>query len=257
LQLIGDHASFGFMQGVMNLAGTRSVVLNVMLSSASLTLLATTFSPLPGLGVEFVAVSLGIFVVASLPVLFFVGRHLETAHFGPANVVTLLRLALTAMLLALVIAPASTALLWLCIGVATVTLLLDGLDGRLARKYGSSSRFGARFDMEVDAVLICVLALLAWHFERAGIWVLAAGLFRYAFVGAAMLLPWLRAALPPSTRRKTVCILQSTTLLICMGPIIPVPLAPWVAAAGIALLTWSFALDVLWLYEHRDRGVQA
>ena len=43
------------------------------------------------------------------------------------------------------------------------TVLLDGVDGRLARKYGASSRFGARFDMEVDAVLICVLALLAWR----------------------------------------------------------------------------------------------
>ena len=240
----------------MNLAGTRSLVLNVFFSSATLALLATTFSPLPGLGVEFVAVSLSIFVAASLPLLFFFGRHLETTRFGPANGVTLLRLALTAMLLALVIAPASTALLWVCIGVATVTLLLDGLDGRLARKYGSS-RFGARFDMEVDAVLICVLALLAWHFERAGVWVLSAGLLRYAFVGAALVLPWLRAALPPSTRRQTVCILQSTTLLICMGPIIPESLAPWVAAAGIALLTWSFALDVLWLHEHRQRGLQA
>jgi phosphatidylglycerophosphate synthase len=232
-------------------------MLNVLLSCTLLVLFAASFSPLPGLGPEFIVASLGIFVVASLPLPFLAYRHLETASFGPANGVTLLRLALTAMLLALLIAPVSTALLWLCIGVATATLLLDGLDGRLARKYGSSSRFGARFDMEVDALLICVLALLAWHFERAGIWVLAAGLLRYLFVGAAMFLPWLRAALPPSVRRKTVCILQSTTLLICMGPIIPMPLAPWVAAAGIALLVWSFALDVLWLYARHRRVVHA
>lgn len=241
----------------MNPAGTRSLMLNVLLSCALLALLAATFSPLPGLGIDFVAISLGIFIAASLPLLFFAWRHLESTSFGPANGVTLLRLALTAMLLALTIAPAGTALLWLCIGVATATLLLDGLDGRLARKYGSSSPFGARFDMEVDAILICVLALLAWHFERAGVWVLTAGLLRYVFVGAATILPWLRAALPPSIRRKTVCILQSITLLVCMGPIIPAVLAPWIAAGGIALLTWSFAIDVLWLYERQHRGVRA
>jgi phosphatidylglycerophosphate synthase len=155
------------------------------------------------------------------------------------------------MLSALVLTPVSAASLWFCIVTATCALLLDGVDGTLARRAGISSRFGARFDMEVDALLIGVLALLAWHFERAGVWVLAAGLLRYAFVAAAWVIPWLRASLPPSLRRKTICIVQSTALLICMGPIVPQELAPWAAAAGVALLAYSFAVDVFWLYGHR------
>ena len=141
--------------------------------------------------------------------------------------------------------------------IATTTLLLDGVDGRLARRFDTSSRFGARFDMEVDALLICVLALLAWHFERAGIWVLAAGLLRYIFVAAAVVIPWMREELPESLRRKTVCILQSTLLLVCMGPIIRADFAPWIAASGVALLVWSFALDIAWLFTHQRRGVQS
>jgi phosphatidylglycerophosphate synthase len=198
-----------------------------------------------------------LFMVAVLPLVLLARRHLDLPSFGPANAVTLLRLALTAMLSALLFVPVSDAALWFCIGVATCTLLLDGVDGRLARRLAAQSRFGARFDMEVDAVLVLVLALLTWHFDRAGIWVLAAGALRYLFVAAATALPWLRAQLPSSLRRKTICIVQSTTLLICLGPIIPIELAHWVAAAGVALLSWSFATDTVWLYRQRNSEVRA
>jgi phosphatidylglycerophosphate synthase len=228
-----------------------------MLTGVVLALLAAAFSRLPGLGIEFVAASIGLFAAACVLLLFLALRHLDAKRFGAANGVTLLRLALTAMLSALLLARVETALLWLCIGVATAVLLLDGVDGKLARRYGMSSRFGARFDMEVDALLILVLALLAWHFERAGIWVLFAGLLRYMFVGAAAVIPWMRATLPPSLRRKTVCIVQSAALLVCMGPIIPAELGIWVAAAGVALLAWSFAVDVFWLYARHRSEIHA
>lgn len=242
------------MREVTTAVPDRSLISSVVVSSGLLALLAGFFAWLPGLGIRFVAVSLGLFVVASLPLLILARRHLDTQTFGIANGVTLFRLALTAMLCALLLAPTHPVSLWLCIGIATTTLLLDGVDGRLARRFDTSSRFGARFDMEVDALLICVLALLAWHFERAGIWVLTAGLLRYIFVAAAVVVPWMRAELPESLRRKTVCILQSTLLLVCMGPIIKADFAPWIAACGVALLVWSFALDIAWLFTHQRRG---
>ena len=173
------------MQGAINPTWARSLLLSAFLSSAVLVSLAAAFSRLPGLGSEFVVTSLGLFAVAIVPLMYFAWQHFDARRFGAANSVTMLRLALTALLSALLIAPVQTVFLWVCIGVATTILLLDGVDGKLARKYGTSSRFGARFDMEVDAILICVLALLAWHFERAGVWVLAAGVLRYAFVAAA------------------------------------------------------------------------
>ena len=43
---------------------------------------------------------------------------------------------------------------------------LDGVDGWLARRSGIASAFGARFDMEIDALLILVLAVLAWRSAR-------------------------------------------------------------------------------------------
>ena len=229
----------------------RSLRNSLLVSGAALVLLSVVAGLLSGAGTSFVVTSLLGFTFAGVLLARFAQRHLTAEHFGFANTVTVVRLALTALLAALLLVPASNAALWVCIVTATTALLLDGLDGRLARRYAEQSQFGARFDMEVDALLILVLAMLAWHFGRAGIWVLTAGLLRYAFVAAAHVFPWLRASLPDSTRRKTVCILQSTTLLVCMGPIIPMTIAPWVAAAGVALLSWSFFVDTAWLYRRR------
>lgn len=245
------------MQRPVQSAFVLSVAGNIVFSTSVLAGIAVLLGKLPGLGAQYVAASIGVFMLALVPIVILVSRHLHAARFGAANGVTLLRLALTASLAGLFIAPVQPTFVWICIGVATATLLLDGVDGKLARRYGQSSQFGARFDMEVDALLVLVLALLVWHFERAGIWVLAAGLLRYVFVAAAHVLPWLRDELPASTRRKTICILQLTSLLICLGPIIPPGPATIVAAAGVGSLAWSFALDIGWLYRHQRTAISA
>lgn len=180
------------------------------------------------------------------------GRHPQP-RFGAANRVTLCRLALAALLAALLGEPvprppletaAALPAAWLIVVAATLTALLDAVDGPLARRSGMASDFGARFDMETDAAFTLVLCALVLQAGQAGPWVLAAGLMRYAFVAAARAWPWLSAPLPPSRRRQTVCVLQITTLIVCLGPIVPPDLSAMLAAASLALLTASFAIDV-------------
>jgi len=125
--------------------------------------------------------------------------------------------------------------------------VLDGADGWLARRSGVSSTFGARFDMETDALLIMVLALIAWRWDRAGLWVLACGLTRYVFVAAGWVWRWLEAPLPASLRRKTVCVVQIVTLAVIVSPVIPHWLSVSAAAVTLVLLAWSFLVDVAWL----------
>ncbi|RYY95718.1 MAG: CDP-alcohol phosphatidyltransferase family protein, partial [Comamonadaceae bacterium] len=175
--------------------------------------------------------------------------HRPHARFGLANAVTLLRLALIALLAAALGEPAShtTAGAAALVGLATLAALLDALDGPLARRSGAASPFGARFDMETDALLIGVLCLLALQLDRAGAWVLAAGLARYAFVVAAWRWRWLAAPLPPRTRRKAVCVLQIATLIVCLVPSIDATAARWIAGFGLAALLASFAADIRWL----------
>ena len=173
------------------------------------------------------------------------------ARFGPANRVTLIRLALVVLIAAMIGEPipaaplaSAPALAWAIVIVATLTALLDAVDGHLARRSGLASAFGARFDMETDAFFILALCALVVQAGQAGPWILASGLMRYAFVGAARLWPWLSAPLQPSKRRQTVCVVQITTLIVCLGPVIPPALAAGLAALSLALLTASFAIDV-------------
>jgi phosphatidylglycerophosphate synthase len=147
--------------------------------------------------------------------------------------------------------PGDPATAWAVLGLAVLALSLDGVDGWLARRTGLASAFGARFDMEVDAVLSALLALLVWQSGAAGPWVLALGFTRYAFVTACTVLPWLDAPLPASFARKAVCVLQIAALIACLAPVLPVSVTTPLAATATAALAWSFGRDILWLWHNR------
>jgi phosphatidylglycerophosphate synthase len=177
--------------------------------------------------------------------------HHPFERFGPANLVTTTRALLVACVAALIgeiPAPALTASALAAGGAAAA---LDGVDGWLARKSRMVSAFGARFDMEVDALLIQVLAILAWQYHKAGAWVLASGLLRYVFVAAGRVWPWLRQPLFVSARRKTICVVQIAGLLLALAPPIQPPISSALAAAALAALSYSFLIDVLWLWRRR------
>ena len=97
--------------------------------------------------------------------------------------------------------------------------------------------------METDALLILVLSVLAWRWDRAGAWVLLSGLMRYGFVLAGSVLPWLRRELAPSRRRQTVSVVQGIGLIVCLVPWLPAPASAAIAAFSLALLCYSFGVD--------------
>ena len=192
----------------------------------------------------------GIYLVILLPLIAFLHTHRPHTRFGPANTVTLIRAAIVCLLASLYGERWSgIELLVAC--VAVLALTLDGVDGWLARLRGMQSRFGARFDMEIDALLVLVLSLLTWQSGQVGAWVLIAGLMRYAFVAASVILPWLDRPLLESRRRKTVCVLQLIALIVCLAPILPDVLRTASALAGVFMVTGSFAIDVAWLARQR------
>jgi phosphatidylglycerophosphate synthase len=135
---------------------------------------------------------------------------------------------------------------------ASLVIALDGVDGWLARRSGLRSAFGARFDMETDALLIMALAVLAWTWEKAGAWVLFCGLMRYAFVAAGVVLPWIERPLPESFRRKAICVIQIAGLAAIALPVVHPPISTTIAGVTLMLLTYSFAVDVVWLRRRRS-----
>lgn len=180
--------------------------------------------------------------------------HVPVGRLGAANRVTLARLGLVSLLAAACFHPAAAqqpVLAWGVAATAAVAAAMDALDGALARAHGTTSAFGARFDMEVDAFLVMVLAVLVLRAGKAGPWVLAAGALRYVFVLAGSRLPWLERPLPDSLRRKAVCAVQVAVLVLCLVPSLPAEWSATLAAAGLAALCWSFAVDVAWLARAR------
>lgn len=164
---------------------------------------------------------------------------------GWANAVTLGRAVLTGGVTAMVVGSDAPALL--VVTVAAVALAMDGVDGQVARRTGTTTALGARFDMEVDAFLILVLSGAAAL--EYGWWALAIGAFRYLFVAASWAWPWMNAPLPPKFSRKVVAAQQGVMLAVVVSGLLPAPVAVFALAVALASLTWSFGRDIAWLYQ--------
>ncbi|MCG5470411.1 CDP-alcohol phosphatidyltransferase family protein [Micromonospora sp. LAH09] len=169
---------------------------------------------------------------------------------SPADRVTLSRAILVGGVTALAAEsftrPAPVALM---VALTTVALALDAVDGYTARRTGTTSELGARFDMEIDSFLVLVLCL---HVApSAGGWVIAIGAMRYVFVAASWVLGWMRGSLPPRYWRKVVAAIQGVVLTVAMGDALPGPLTTAVLVVSLALLIESFGRDVTWLWLTR------
>lgn len=177
------------------------------------------------------------------------GRSYPHHRIGGCNAVTLLRAALTCALLAPLVTGQAAG--WAVAGVAGTALVLDGVDGHLARRSGLVSRFGARFDMEVDAALALVLSLHVIAGTVVGPEILVLGLARYGFVLAGTVLPWMRADLPDRRWRKVICVIQIAALILLQLPVLTPDQAIWLARIAALLVIASFATDIRWLWMRR------
>jgi phosphatidylglycerophosphate synthase len=177
------------------------------------------------------------------------GRGLgPDGRLGPASWVTLTRATLAVGVAALAVdATEYTALL---VSLAAVALALDAADGVVARRTGTETTLGARFDGEVDALLI--LALSVYVAPAYGWWVLAIGLARYAFLAGEWLLPWMRAPLPRRRWRLVVAALQGIVLTVAASGLLPRGLTQALLAAALVALMASMGECVWWLWRRRE-----
>ena len=177
-------------------------------------------------------------------------RRTGRVSLGPAGVVTLVRGSLVVAVAALVAdAFVRATPLAALVTLAVIALVLDGVDGWVARRTHTVSSFGARFDMEIDAFLIFVLSV--YVARTVGVWVLAIGLARYAFLVASWVLPWLRETSPPRYWCKVVAVIQGVVLVVAVARLLPAPELDLVLVTALALLAESFGRQVSWLWRHR------
>ena len=171
-------------------------------------------------------------------------------RLGPASWVTLTRVTLAVGVAALSVdslvydVPAAVI-----VALASVALALDAVDGRVARRTGTASALGARFDGEADAFLI--LALSVHVAPQEGAWVLAIGAARYVFALGERRLAWMRRRLPARPWRKPVTATQGIVLTTTAAGVLPRSLTQALLVTALVMLAESFGRDTWWLWRHR------
>lgn len=172
----------------------------------------------------------------------FRGRWTPGGRFGPANLITLLRL-LGALVLLVAFEEGT---LWPT-GLALALLCADGLDGWTARRSGTASEFGQRFDQEVDAFFFLVLCLVLYGHGQLGAWVLLPGALRYLFVLFGMAARPPRRAVRGSRYTRALGTLAILAFTACLLPIGAA--CVWLAAGATLGLSGSFLHSTRQLYR--------
>jgi phosphatidylglycerophosphate synthase len=97
---------------------------------------------------------------------------------GYANLVTFLRY----ILLLLIVIFSDVWPVWSLGFLFAIPVLLDGLDGYLARKLNHITKFGALFDLETDSLFMTLTGMILYHRHIVGAWLLPAAYMRYFYV---------------------------------------------------------------------------
>jgi phosphatidylglycerophosphate synthase len=172
----------------------------------------------------------------------------ERPEFLPADWVTLTRAVIAAGAAAIVAGSVRSAPpVGVLVSLASVALALDFVDGQVARRTGTATALGARFDGEVDAFLLLVLSVQVSR--DYGGWVLAIGAARYAFLAAGWVLPWLRAPLPPRYWSKVVTAVQGIVLTVAVSGVVSQRVGMVAVGVALLLLAESFGRNIIWLYR--------
>lgn len=240
-------ATAGFGPGTGLRDAGASLALSALLSTA-LVAGSALAGPLTVAVEHGTAVAAGVALVAGAAVAVAVRRD---RWCGPADRVTLARTVLVGGCATVAVLASSGAVgprPWLLVALALPALVLDGVDGHVARRTGTATAAGARLDMEVDAALLLVLSAVAALTQ--GPWVLAIGLMRYAYVAAGWCWRPLRRTPSPRFSRKVVAVVQAVALLVALLPPVPLGVGAVALAAALTALVFSFGRDVRSLHRH-------
>ncbi len=215
------------------------------------------FAGLIGADLAHIAISLFVYGAISGAIIFGLRLHLPHIRFGPANRLSLLRGLIIAVLAGFAWnTPATQNVEWIVCILAICALVLDGLDGAVARRSGITSGLGARLDCELDGLLTLILSFGVYLSGRVDAFILLAGAMHYAFFAARLLKLVPVVELPSSFRRQTAGVVSSFLLVLCCAPSMGASVDTALALTAVLLLTSSFAIDLAALIRTKEPALR-
>ncbi|MFK7979416.1 MAG: CDP-alcohol phosphatidyltransferase family protein [Saprospiraceae bacterium] len=160
-----------------------------------------------------------------------------------ANQITALRFIISSVT-ALIVTEIPAFSSFMLFGLA---ILLDGIDGFLARKYNSASVVGALFDKTVDAYFVLLLSfILVLHYD-VPFWFIGIGYLHYGYELVLYGLGWHSLTIPPNPIGKYAAAFLFISLL---SPFIfpPYLYFPIICLATI-LVGYSFARSFFYKFK--------
>ena len=191
-------------------------------------------------------------------IIFFYFKKLNEKQFSYASLITYARCIINILIFSIIInSEIYTSLIInnneknLLLFLLIISVGLDGLDGYIARYFKESSLFGYKFDLETDTLLILILSISVYLNIHGNLIVLLIPFYRYVFFALQFKYQWLKNNLPESYRRKLICLLVISILIICHIPKIPIYMIMPFIYLSIFLITFSFLKDIIWLYKNK------
>ncbi len=156
---------------------------------------------------------------------------------GYANWVTSFRLS---MLISFVFLSLSNELL---AGLLLLVVVLDVVDGYLARKMNQQSDFGLYFDMETDAFFVALVSMLLYFKGMMPAWILIVGFMRYLNVAIYQILR-LKPKKEPKLRFASV-IAGALFVVLAISFVLPTSIRYYSLLIVSILVTYSFGRSFL------------
>ena len=136
--------------------------------------------------------------------------------------------------------------------LSTVSLIMDGLDGFIARKYNLVSRFGEIIDQESDNFLMLVISISLYLNKDVGLYVFLIPLYRYTFLASMKKYDWLKRTLPSSQFRKIACVLTIVLMIMSQDVYFNYENTVFLVFLSLFIITFSFSKDIIWLYRNKN-----
>ncbi len=175
-------------------------------------------------------------------------RYTGIRSLGPGNQITLIRGGLNSACVAFAFVPAGSSWQFAPFILYALSIVLDFFDGFVARKTGTTSKFGEALEQEFDSIGVIAASAVAWSWGALSLPYLLASPVRTYFVAGAYLR--VRAGKPmypltPTISARVIAGLYMGFLCVALVPVFPSTLLS--AGAPLFLIALLAGLGRDWL----------